>query len=447
MKKWIEDNYENMIKDLSDLVKHNSEYSEDEKPFGSENKKVLEEAIRIMNDKGFETENVDYYACSGQIGQGDKTIGLVAHLDIVPAGEGWDTDPFTVTKKGNRLYGRGVADDKGGAVASMYALKYLKETNYPLKKKVKLILGCNEETGSECIKHYVEKYGSVDMGFTPDGSFPGIYAEKGMIGGLFEGPSKIISIKGGDARNIVCKKVECVVPLNSFDVNKFSKYLEEHEIKFEIHNDDNTKIVVYGVAAHASTPDEGVNAINFLMEALYNSDFNDEYVNFFHKYVGLDLHGESLGMEALKDDVTNTSVNIGMISKEDGFIKATMDMRFPIKTHVSNVNEVLNKVSDKTCKLSLDKGIEPLYFDKSLPMIKALKKAYEDCTGDRQSEMLAIGGGTYAKSMNNIIAFGCAFGDESNNHIHDANESVDIDELKKQVEIYVEAIKNLNEVD
>lgn len=446
--KWIEDNYENMFKDLSDLVKHNSEYSDNEKPFGSENKRVLEEAIRIMNDKGFNTENVDYYACYGEIGEGDKTIGLVAHLDIVPAGDGWDTDPFTVTKKGNRLYGRGVSDDKGAAVASMYALKYLKDTNYPLKKKVRLILGCNEETGSLCIKHYVEKYGSVDMGFTPDGCFPGIYAEKGMVGATLIGKdSKIIDIKGGDAKNIVCKKVNVELPKDSFDVKKFAEYLEKHEIKFDMHNEETIKVTVYGVAAHASTPDEGVNAINYLMEALYVSDFNDTFVNFFHKYIGLDLHAESLGMEALKDDETNTSVNIGMISKEDAVIKATLDMRFPIKTHTENVKEVLKDIKDEKDELVIDNAIEPLYFDKELPMIKAMKKAYEDVTGDKTSEMLAIGGGTYAKSMNNIIAFGCAFGDESENHIHDANESLDIEQFKKQVEVYIEAIKNLNEVD
>ena len=123
MKDFVEKNYENMLQDLKDLVRHNSVYAEDEKPFGRENRAVLEEAIRIMKDKGFETENVDYYACYGEIGQGDKTIGIVAHLDVVPAGEGWDSDPFEVVQKGDRLYGRGVSDDKGAAVASMYAIK------------------------------------------------------------------------------------------------------------------------------------------------------------------------------------------------------------------------------------------------------------------------------------------------------------------------------------
>ena len=435
--KYIEDNYENMLNDLKRLVKYNSVLCDDEKPFGSQNRKVLDEAISIMNEKGFNTKNVDYYACYGEVGQGDKTIGIVCHLDIVPAGEGWDSNPFEVVQKGDRLYGRGVSDDKGAAVASMYAIKYLLDTNYQFKKKVRLILGCNEETGSKCIKHYVEKEGGVDMGFTPDGEFPGIYAEKGMIGGVFKGKSKIVNIKGGEASNIVCKKVECELPANSYDVAKFKKYLDDNNIKYEINGDT---VTVFGTAAHASSPDSGVNAMSYLMEALYNADFNDEYVDLYHKYIGLDVHGEKLGMLPLKDDESDTSVNIGVIKKEGDYILASVDMRFPITRTVDDCKKVLENIEP----LEIKNMINPLYFEKDSPMIKAMLKAYRDITGD-DGDMIAIGGGTYAKSIKNIIAFGCAFNEEEN-HIHDANESLGIKDFKKQVEIYIEAIKNLNEV-
>ncbi len=435
--KYIEDNYENMLNDLKRLVKYNSVLCDDEKPFGTQNKKVLDEAIFMMNEKGFNTKNVDYYACYGEVGQGDKTIGIVCHLDIVPAGDGWDTDPFEVVQKGDRLYGRGVSDDKGAAVASMYAIKYLLDTNYQFKKKVRLILGCNEETGSKCIKHYVEKEGGVDMGFTPDGEFPGIYAEKGMISAQFRAKSKIIDIKGGEASNIVCKKVECKLPLDSYDVSKFKKYLDDNNIKYEINGDT---VKVFGVAAHASAPDSGVNAMSYLMEALYNADFNDEYANLYHKYIGLSVHGEKLGMLALKDDETDTSVNIGVIKKEGDYVTSSVDIRFPITRTIDDCKKVLENIE----VLEIKNMINPLYFEKDSPMIKAMLKAYRDVTGDN-GDMIAIGGGTYAKSIKNIIAFGCAFNEEEN-HIHDANESLGIEDFKKQVEIYIEAIKNLNEV-
>ena len=435
--KYIEDNYENMLNDLKRLVKYNSVLCDDEKPFGSQNRKVLDEAISLMNEKGFNTKNVDYYACYGEVGQGDKTIGVVCHLDIVPAGEGWDSNPFEVVQKGDRLYGRGVSDDKGAAVASMYAIKYLLDTNYQFKKKVRLILGCNEETGSKCIKHYVEKEGGVDMGFTPDGEFPGIYAEKGMISGVFKAKSKIVNIKGGEASNIVCKKVECELPVNSYDANKFKKYLDDNNIKYEINGNS---VTVFGIAAHASAPDSGVNAMNYLMEALYNADFGDEYVDLYHKYIGLDVHGEKFGMLPLKDDETDTSVNIGVIKKEGDYVLASVDMRFPITRTVDDCKKILENIEP----LEIKNMINPLYFEKDSPMIKAMLKAYRDVTGDN-GDMIAIGGGTYAKSIKNIIAFGCAFNEEEN-HIHDANESLGIEDFKKQVEIYIEAIKNLNEV-
>lgn len=438
--KFVEENYENMLADLKSLVKYNSIYSDDVKPFGSANREVLDKALELMGTKGFKTKNVDYYAGYGEIGQGDEVIGILAHLDIVPAGEGWDSDPFTVVQKGDRLYGRGVSDDKGAVVASMYALKYLLDSGYNFKKRVRLIVGCNEESGSECIRHYVEKEGHVDMGFTPDGEFPGIFAEKGMTGGYIVGKSKIIDIKGGEADNVVCKHVTCTLPDDSFDVAKFEAFMKEHNIKFNI---DGNKVEVFGIAAHASTPDGGVNAINYLMEALYVSGFEDSYVDFIHENIGLELHGETLGLDALKDEETNSSVNLGVIGIENGVVSCSIDIRFPITRKGEEITSVLNKKKNDDCQIRIDYCIDPLYFDKNSPMIKALLKAYRSCVDDDR-EMVAIGGGTYAKSMNNIIAFGCAFNEEDN-HIHDANESLSIEEFKKQVEIYIEAIKNLNE--
>lgn len=437
--KFVEENYENMLADLKTLVSYNSVYSDDVKPFGSVNREVLDKALELMTAKGFNTKNVDYYAGYGEIGQGEEVIGILAHLDIVPVGEGWDTNPLEVVQKGDRLYGRGVSDDKGAAVASMYAMKYLLDTGYEFKKRVRLILGCNEESGSACIEHYVEKEGHVDMGFTPDGEFPGIYAEKGMAGGFIIGKSKIIDIKGGQADNVVCNKVVCTLPENSYDVAKFDSFMKEHNIEYSV---DGNTVTVLGVAAHASLPDAGVNAINHLMEALYVADFHDPFVDYIHKYIGLELHGETLGLDALKDE-TNSSVNLGVIGKNGDNVECTLDIRFPITRKDVEIAEVLNKAVADDCGIRLDYNINPLYYDKNSKLVQSLLKAYRSIVDD-QRDMIAIGGGTYAKSMNNIIAFGCAFNEEEN-HIHDANESLSIEEFKKQVEIYIEAIKNLNE--
>lgn len=447
IKQFIDENIENMKADLAKLVAYNSVFQQDAEPFGLENKKVLDEAIALMNENGLKTTNLDYYCGYGEVGEGKRLIGILAHLDIVPAGEGWDTNPFEMVEKDDFLYGRGVSDDKGAAIASMYALKYLIQENYQFKKRVRLILGCNEETGSMCIRHYVKNDEMIDYGFTPDGDFPGIYAEKGMIGGKIIGHnSKIIDVEGGEASNVVCKRVTCKLPLNSFDEIKFKDFLDKNSIAYSIDKSDVVTVVVNGVAAHASTPDFGVNAINYLLEALYYADFNDSFTNFFHKSFALTNHGELLGFEEVKDDISNTSINFGVIKKRGSDIIVSLDMRFPVKSNSEICYSLLEKCEDDENEFALSSKVEPLYFDINTPMIKALKKAYVDVTGDDKTQMEAIGGGTYAKAINNCIAFGCEFIGE-NNHIHDVNERLAINSFKKQVEIYVEAIKNLNEIE
>lgn len=450
MEKFINEHLNDMIEDLRTLVSYNSINNDDALPFGKENQKVLDKALTMMNDKGFNTTNLDYYCGYGEIGEGDKTIGILAHLDIVPAGDGWESDPFTLTIRDGKLYGRGVSDDKGAAVCSMWAMKYLLDTGYKFKKKVRLILGCNEETGSKCIKHYVEECGDVDMGFTPDGNFPGIYAEKGMIGGaLVSKNSKIINIEAGEATNIVAKKCVTEIPKGSYDKELLDKYFEEHDIVYEIDDqvNDNDVLTVYGKAAHASTPDEGVNAISHTMMALHAAGFKDEFVDFFAKNFGLTVHGELLGYEDLKDSESNTSINFGIAGMKDGALFISLDMRFPVKSSSDKCLKPLQDMGDENNFFKLDgRTIEPLYFDVNSAFIKALDKAYRDVTNDYESKMQAIGGGTYAKAIKNVIAFGCEFQDEDN-HIHDANECLDIEALKKQTLIYIQAIKNLNEVE
>lgn len=444
VKEFLAQNLENMKKDLASIVAFNSVNSDDELPFGSNNRKVLDVALKLMEEKGLNATNLDYYCGFGETGKGDKTIGILAHLDIVPAGDGWDTNPFEMVEKDGKLYGRGVSDDKGAAIASMYALKYLIDEKYPFTKKVRLILGCNEETGSECIRHYVEKCGHIDCGFTPDGGFPGIFAEKGMVGGaLVAHNTKIIDLSSGEATNVVPKKAVFTLPVGSFNETKLDEYFKENNISYEY---SKGTLTVFGKAAHASTPDLGVNAVAYGLEGLYAADFNDSFTNWFHKHFALTKHGELLGYEDIKDEYTNTSINIGGVCfKKGNDICVSLDERFPVKTTPEIASKLLLDINNEECEFDYRGGHTPLFFDLNNPMIEALLKAYQDVTGDHESKMEAIGGGTYAKSINNCIAFGCEFGHEDN-HIHDANEVLDIESFKKQVKIYIEAIKNLNQI-
>ena len=443
IEKFIEENLENIKADLKELVACKSVLSDDALPFGSENKKVLDAALNMMNKKGFKTKNLDYYCGYGEVGQGDILVGIAAHLDIVPVSEGWNTDPFVLTEKDGKLYGRGVSDDKGAAVFSMYALKYLLDSGYAFKKRFRLLLGCNEETGSKCMDYYCEHDEPFSMGFTPDAEFPGIYAEKGVLGCQLVGKSKIKNVVGGGASNIVCNKVEATVSISDYDQAKFKEYLDKNKIKYEIKGDD---ITVFGKSSHASLPEGGVNAINYLFCALAYAGFDDTYTNNINKWFSVSVDGSCIGLDKFNDDISKTTTNLGVISEKDGIISCSLDIRFPVKANLDEFVSFLKKIENDDFKLIDFDSARPLYYDKNTNWIQALKKAYVDVTKDTSNDLQAIGGGTYAKHLNNIIAFGCQFLDE-NNHIHESNEELAIDSLKKQIAIYVEAIKNLNEVE
>ncbi|MCR5067556.1 MAG: Sapep family Mn(2+)-dependent dipeptidase, partial [Erysipelotrichaceae bacterium] len=203
---------DDIIRDLGMLVSYPSVFSEDAPPFGQANIDCLNAALKLAESYGFKTVNMDNYCGYVEMGEGDEIIGILAHLDVVPVGSGWSSDPFVMRQEGDRLYGRGTSDDKGAGICSLTALRMLKDNNIPLNKRIRLIWGCNEESGSRGVRHYVEKEGYVDCGFTPDGEFPLVFGEKGMIAAVLKAPSdKILTIEAGNARNIVPGK--CVMTL------------------------------------------------------------------------------------------------------------------------------------------------------------------------------------------------------------------------------------------
>ena len=176
-------------------------------PFGRGPREALDAALSMLAGDGFRTVDVDHYCGYAEYGHGEQIIGIIGHLDVVPAlkEDGWNTDPFVMTEKDGILYGRGVSDDKGAVVAAMIAMKVIRDMNVPLHKRIRLIMGTNEENGSKCLEHYVEKEGSCDYGFTPDGEFPGVHGEKGMVAAVYRSKlTGIRAIEGGTARNVVC---------------------------------------------------------------------------------------------------------------------------------------------------------------------------------------------------------------------------------------------------
>ena len=452
IKERVNDYRDELLKRLTELVAINSEMGEplEDAPFGIGPKTALLKALEQLDGDGFKTVNLDNYIGYAEMGEGEKLIGIVGHLDIVPAHkeDGWDSDPFTVTNKDGILYGRGVADDKGAVVASMIAMKVIKDMGVPLNKRIRLIMGTNEESGSKCLKHYVQLEGDVDYGFTPDGNFPGIHGEKGMISGVYKSKeTNIIDIKGGAARNVVCPKCTVVVPKNTYSVKKLKDFFNNNSLEYSVEEgEDSDTITLVGKSAHASMPELGINAISYLIYGLKEAGYQDPFVEFYVKHFGLNTNGEGVGAN-VHDDYGALTLNNGVIGMEDGVIKGSIDIRFPVSMSSKQVLKGMEEyLEDENGVIEILYTGEPLFYPIDSPLITTLHKAYVDVTGDTVNQPMTIGGGTYAKGIGNTVAFGCAFPNKLY-HIHEVNEECPLDELLLQAEIYAHAILNLLELD
>ena len=441
---------EEMLESLARLVKYNSVQGEalEGKPFGEGPAAVLREALEMAEEMGFRTKNVDNYCGYAEIGEGNDIIGLVGHLDIVPAGAGWDTDPFTMVRKGDRVYGRGVSDDKGGVVASLYAAKRILDSGIPLNKRIRVLMGCNEESGSRCMAYYNEHEEPITLGFTPDGDFPGIYGEKGMFGMIARGRNtKIVDINGGFVSNAVCSQCTTVVRSSDVDLEALARALKETDLPdFSLMEEDGLiTIFAQGVSAHASLPLQGVNACGCTMEALKKAGMEDDFVDFYVERIGTACDGSGCGLKC-EDEYGALTLNNGITKMEDGVITCTIDCRFPVTlTAKDMVDRVAPYMDDPRGTLEVKTMVEPLFFPPDSPLVKNLLEAYRQVTGDMEQEPHVIGGGTYAKSIPGIIAFGCEF-PGGDNHIHDANEFLIVKELWLQQEIYYRAIQKMLEM-
>ena len=437
---------EEIIQNLERLVRYPSIYAEEENtPFGIQNKKCLEEALKIGDSYGLKTKNLDDYCGYIEVGEGKDIIGILCHLDVVPEGTGWNTNPFQLTEIDGKLYGRGVSDDKGAVSAMLFVMKLLKNEKIPNNKRVRLILGCNEESGSKDMEYYKKVEGDIHVGFTPDATFPGIHGEKGRILISFQtSHTNMIDITGGTSDNAVSDYVKITILNHSYDASLLTSYLEEQHLNYHItKQDEMDQIEVFGTSAHASTPEKGRNAISYLMYALEVAHFHDPFVQQYNQYIGLSYDGIGLGINE-KDQYGILTCNQGIIKKENDQIIGTLDIRVPVTCHIEDTIQKINKLHIKDWKFEILDQDKSLYYELEDPLVQSLWKAYQKVTSDTKSIPITTGGGTYAKSMNNCIAFGCAF-PGVDNRIHQANEFVSVEELLKQVKIYYQAIINLLE--
>ncbi len=396
-------------------------------PFGKGVYDMLNRALQDGEKLGFNVYNYDNYVGEITFGEGADKDGLaiLCHLDVVPEGEVefWKFPPYGGVIDNDILYGRGVIDDKGPAVLCLYALKELKDQGFKPNKKIKLILGCDEESGWDCIEHYKKVAVMPDMGFTPDGDFPVIYAEKGLIPYKYtcEKSANILEINGGDRVNVVCDKA-------SVKLKELTKKSIEIAKNYCGKICDNT-VIFEGRTAHGSTPENGDNAIKKMLAFLVEiGEFDkDFYENLFE---------DKLGFSRVKDQTGILTFSPNVIKIENNKIVILVDCRHPCTYKKEDIKPILDNVGNG----EILNYTKPLIVDKNSQLVKTLVDIYNE-NNETNKQALAIGGGTYAKALKCGVAFGPCEIDM--NVCHMQNESISLDYLKKCYDMYKKAIYQL----
>ncbi len=417
-----------MLEELRGLIQIPSvtgEMAEPDAPYGKNVKDALVYVLDLCDKLGFKTKNCDNKIGYAEIGEGETLIGILGHLDVVPAGEGWTHNPFDLEIENGMLYGRGIVDDKGPLIASIFAMKDILDSGMKLNKRVRIIFGCQEESGDwEDMSYYLETEEQPDFGFTPDADFPAIYCEKGIVNIVLTlpKPENIVDISGGLAVNMVPDSAKLTF------INESGK--EE-------------TLIAKGKSAHGSVPQDGENAISKLILEV-SDKLDNEFISFYKQKIGMSMHGELIGCN-LKDEASGEiTINVGTIKTKEDKIELKLDVRYPISFSAEVVEEAFNKgVKPYEVKVNSVGDTRPVYMDKDGEVMRMLMSAYEEETGDK-TEPLIIGGGTYARAMPNIIAFGPLLpGREATEH--QKNECMLESDFELCRKIYAGAIKKLME--
>ena len=387
-------------------------------------------------------------------------LGILCHLDVVPEGSGWTHPPYGGVVENGKLYGRGAYDDKGPAIASLFAMKALKDAGYMPKRRVRLILGTDEESGSECMDYYLKHEETPTLAFSPDADFPVIHGEMGIIGltltsdftdRLQDGGIRVHRITGGTASNMVPDYAEAYLEENlPFEeiVKAFCKSRNAN-ITYERTGSGNMVLLKsHGKSAHASTPSQGINAIGQLLTLLdlIDIEIGDQsgFIRFLAQKIGMETTGASLGIE-MEDAYNALVLNLGTIDVTQERGTASINIRYPITAKEPKIKAAVDSAIRGTAlRMETWRNVPPLFFEPKHPLIQTLMRVYTEQTGDTDAKPITIGGGTYARSMPNAVAFGALFKDAEDT-MHQKDEYIALNDLFKISEIYEASIRALTE--
>ncbi|MCD8509972.1 MAG: dipeptidase PepV [Bacillus sp. (in: Bacteria)] len=454
----VEKRKDQLIKDTQKLLQIKSILDENTGVSGAPFGKGIHEAyswmLSLAEKDGFETKDVDGYGGHIQWAEGKELIGVLCHLDVVPEGEGWKSPPFAAEIRDGKIFARGAIDDKGPTMAAYYGLKIVKELGLPLRKRVRIIIGNDEESQWRCVKHYFTKEEMPAMGFAPDADFPIIYAEKGIADFHYCFQSKeedgyIQEFISGERLNMVPEQAKAVVRNVEYGHLKraFTNFLQKQNLKGSmVEEGEKTIVTLVGKSAHGMEPDKGINSgiwlAKFLFEHVELQPMEQQFFSVITPFLN-NSRGNNLGIAYKDPDKGEVTLNVGKMKyncKTGGEIG--VNLRYPQGADFNQIHSHLQGFFTKGgFSASIQTHEPPHAVEKDHPLIETLLKVYEQHTGEK-GEPIAIGGGTYARSLKAGVAFGPMFPSQED-VAHEADEYISIEHLLKATAIYAQAIYEL----
>ncbi|ASS75152.1 dipeptidase PepV [Tumebacillus algifaecis] len=455
--KWIDQNRDDIIAKTQGVLRIDSvgaESTAPDQPFGPGCAEALDYALQLGQELGFAVKNVDGYAGHIEWGDGDDYIAVLGHLDVVPVGTGWTYPPFGAEIHDGKIYARGAIDDKGPTMAALFAMKAIQASGVQLSKKVRLIMGLDEESNWRCMDRYFEKEPFPIGGFTPDADFPLIYAEKGIYCFNLTKPRHNIEtasvvvreLSGGNRVNMVPDSCRIVLTATG-DAEAVASQLrhtaEQEGVKCQVDvNGSEITLIVEGISVHSMAPQHGINAIVQAGKLLKVLDTADQAIWAFLSEV--DTDGERIGVKMTCHATGPLTSNLGLASVDEETITFTFNLRFPVdKTE----DDLIALIKQKTGPIGFDvtdpgiANMKPHYVPLDSEIVQTLLKVYEEETGEKLAP-LTTGGGTYARAIPNAVAFGAQFPGQPD-VAHQKDEFWEVEHLLKCTKIFAKAIYEL----
>ena len=414
-------------------------------PFGAEVRRMLDMAVADAKDMGFAVREFDGYACDITLGDAEEKLAVLGHLDVVPAGDGWSVDPFGAVREGDKIIGRGTSDDKGPSLAALFAMKAIKDAGVELKKSIRLILGCDEESGWEDMAYYAAHADMPEVGFSPDSAFPIINTEKAMLHLVLKAPVaqtglKVKYLHTGERMNVIPGESVVVLEGGQELADQVAAYAAKTGLPYTAEvTADGVKVVAEGIPGHSAYPQGRRNAIGMTLLLLKELGTEGALLTLANAY-GMESDGASLGCKC-EDEVSGAlTCNMGILHLDDGVITATLDMRVPITADLDKLEQNA-KAALPGFEFPVVEKKEPHHVPAESELVSQLLAAYHEETG-LPAFAMATGGGTYAKCLKQGVAFGAAFPDDED-LAHQANEYVTLSGLMKAARVYANALLRL----